>query len=332
MIPEKLRVSIGTASVLGLTECWLDIKPTTAYLMTYTEGSCIANCAFCPQARESPSRKSLLSRVLWPAFPTEKVLNGLRRPIEDVLTRICIQAINYPGFLSDVLALLNAVGGVTDLPVSLDSPPLDRGEMEGLRSAGLDRISIPLDAATPELFDRVKGKLVKGPYRWERHLEALSTAVELLGAGRVMSNLIVGLGETEEETVSLIQRLMDMGIQTVLFAFTPIPGTMLAGRPQPPLDVYRRVQLARRLITRGLTRFEEMEFDETGRLTGLGADPGAIRKVLRSGEAFRTSGCPGCNRPYYNERPSGPLYNYPRRLTCEEARREAAMTGLTDHE
>jgi len=51
---------------------------------------------------------------------------------------------------------------------------------------------------------------------------------------------------------------------------------------------------------------------------------------LGTGEAFRTSGCPGCNRPYYNERPSGPFYNYPRGLTEEEARREARLLRLTE--
>ncbi|MCW3977503.1 MAG: radical SAM protein, partial [Candidatus Bathyarchaeota archaeon] len=33
-----------------------------------------------------------------------------------------------------------------------------------------------------------------------------------------------------------------------------------------------------------------------------------------------TSGCPGCNRPYYNERPGGPLYNYPRQPLPDEIR------------
>ncbi|HDI74230.1 MAG TPA: hypothetical protein ENF57_04430 [Candidatus Korarchaeota archaeon] len=28
-------------------------------------------------------------------------------------------------------------------------------------------------------------------------------------------------------------------------------------------------------------------------------------------EAFLTSGCPSCNRPFYNERPRGPIYNFP---------------------
>jgi len=332
MIPEMVKVSIGTASVLGLAECWLDEKPTTAYLMTYTEGGCIANCAFCPQARESPSRKHMLSRVLWPAFPTEKVLSGLRAPRDNVLERICIQVINYPGFLDTVLALLRAIKGVTELPVSLDTPPLRRAEMERLKEAGLDRIGLPMDAATPELFDEVKGMLVGGPYRWERHMEALAEAVDVFGVGEVMSNLIVGLGETEKAAVAFIQRLTDMGVRTALFAFTPIPGTALAGQPQPPLDAYRRIQLARHLITEGMARYRDMEFGEGGRLRDLGTDSESVRGVLQSGEAFRTSGCPGCNRPYYNERPSGPLYNYPRGLSREEALREAELIGLVEYE
>ncbi|KON29535.1 hypothetical protein AC482_06275 [miscellaneous Crenarchaeota group-15 archaeon DG-45] len=323
-----LRASVGTAAVMGLVRSRLDVKPTTAYLMTYTEGSCVANCSFCPQARESPSRKSLLSRVIWPAFPTERVLGGLRRPIEGAFERVCIQAVNYPGFLDDVTAILRAAREAAGLPVSLDTPPLARGSLERLRGAGLDRIGIPLDAATPELFDRVKGKLAGGPYRWEGHLRALEAAVEVFGSGRVMSNLIVGLGETEEEAAALIQRLTDTGVETALFAFTPVPGTALAGRPQPPLAAYRRVQLARHLIAAGLARLEEMAFDGEGRLRGFGADAEAVEEVLLSGEAFRTSGCPGCNRPYYNERPSGPLYNYPRGLTRKEAHQEAAALGV----
>ena len=332
MIPKWLRVSIGTASVLGLTECWLDAKPTTAYTMTYTEGSCTANCAFCPQARGSISKKSLLSRVIWPAFPTEKFIHGLMRPAEKIIERVCIQAINYPGFIDDVLALLREIRDATGLPVSLDTPPLGRSNMERLKKAGLDRISIPLDAATPKLFDKVKGRSAGGPYSWEEHMKALRTAVEVFGERKVYSNLIVGLGETEEEAVRLIQQLLDMKIRTALYAFTPVPGTTLVDRPQPPLEAYRRVQLARYLVTQGLTRFEDMEFDEGGKLKDPGADAETIRMALIEGEAFRTSGCPGCNRPYYNERPSGPFYNYPWGLTLEEAQREAALIGLNENE
>jgi biotin synthase-related radical SAM superfamily protein len=55
-----------------------------------------------------------------------------------------------------------------------------------------------------------------------------------------------------------------------------------------------------------------------------------LKEILSSGAAFQTSGCKDCNRPYYNERPSGPLYNYPRPLSQEEIAEAIAATGLVD--
>jgi biotin synthase len=78
------------------------------------------------------------------------------------------------------------------------------------------------------------------------------------------------------------------------------------------MTVYRRVQAARWLIVHNLARADGVGFDASGKLVALGAT------VPLSGEAFETSGCPDCNRPYYNEQPGGPLYNYPRPLTAEE--------------
>jgi len=326
MAPKKIRVSIGTAAVLGLVECMLDANPTTAYLMTYTDSSCTANCAFCPQARENTSKKTLLSRVLWPDFPAKEVFEGLGRA-KGSLERVCIQAINYPGFFNDVVNILREARQAANLPVSLDAPPLRRRGMEILKGAGLERISVPLDAATPEIFIRVKGRLANGPYYWEKHIEALKTAVEIFDTGSVMSNLIIGLGETEKEAISLIQQLKDMGVQTALFAFTPIPGTALADLSPPHLETYRRVQLVRHLITKDLAHFKDLEFDSTGSLKSFGVVSRFVKGRL-VGEALRTSGCPGCNRPYYNERPSGPLYNYPRMLTSEELHKEAALMGI----
>jgi len=329
LTPEKIRVSIGTAAVLGLTDYRLDTEPTTAYLMTYTEGSCIANCAFCAQARESASERSLLSRVMWPVFETERALKGLGEH-SGPITRICLQVINYPGFLDDVFALLKAIKETTNLPVSLDTCPVGESDLERLNNAGVERISIPLDAATPGLFDEVKGRSAKGPYRWESHMETLRRALKVFGPGNVMTNLIVGLGETEEEAVNLIQLLMDMDVRAVLFAFTPLPRTKLSKRPQPPLDSYRRIQLARHIIIEGMGRYEDMEFDGDGKLTGFGDID--VRSAIGDGEPFRTTGCPGCNRPFYNERPSGPFFNYPRALTPEELEREARSIGVDWYE
>jgi biotin synthase len=53
-----------------------------------------------------------------------------------------------------------------------------------------------------------------------------------------------------------------------------------------------------------------------------------LLEALKDGEAFRTTGCPGCNRPFYNERPSGPFYNYPRPLKQNEIEQELKLIGV----
>ena len=325
MKPERVRVSVGTAAVLGLVHMRLHVPPTTAYIMSYTEGGCAANCSFCAQARDNSGDRQHLSRVVWPDFPLEEAVEGFSGPAAEVLERICLQVINYPGFLEDTLSLVDTFKK-TGLPISVDTCPVGGTGLKRLKDAGVDRVSIPLDGATPEVFSRIKGSGVGGPYRWETHMAALREAVQVFGAGNVGSNLIVGLGETEKEAAQLAQTLKDMGVITVLFAFTPLEGTRLSDVPQPPLDVYRRIQAARHLIDSGLVTVNEMSFDEAGRITGYG--PVNLAEALRDGAAFMTTGCPGCNRPFYNERPSGPFYNYPRPLTPGEADKEMKKMGV----
>jgi len=60
----------------------------------------------------------------------------------------------------------------------------------------------------------------------------------------------------------------------------------------------------------------------SGRLVDLGVP------LPLTGEPFQTCGCPDCNRPFYNERPGGVMYNYPRPLTPVEARRAMAEMEL----
>ena len=43
-----------------------------------------------------------------------------------------------------------------------------------------------------------------------------------------------------------------------------------------------------------------------------------LERVITQTDAFLTSGCPGCNRPYYTSRPTGPIYNYPKKLNERE--------------
>ena len=317
--PEKIRVSVGSAVVLGLLEGKLDAEPTTAYLMTYKIGKCTANCGFCPQARSSQSKAELLSRVKWPVFSTTEVLTKIEHAVSnEKIRRVCVQALNYPGVFRDICAFVERLKQQVLVQVSVSCQPLNSHNLGLLSEAGVDRIGIALDAATEKLFNYIKGTAAGGPYKWKDQLKMLQVATRVFGEGNVSTHLIAGLGETEIEAAGLIQKCVDLGVLPALFAFTPIDGTALASNPQPEVEVYRRMQVARYLIANGLARIEDLSFDEDDRIIDFGIPKARLTRIVESGKPFLTSGCSDCNRPFYNEKPSGPIYNYPRTLRQHE--------------
>ncbi len=318
-MPPAIRVSLGTAIVLGLLEGKLDAEPSTAYLMTYRQGKCTANCGFCPQARTSKSSTELLSRVSWPAFPTQGVIIALSKAAgQGKIRRVCIQALNYPLVFTHLEAVVKEIKKSSALPISVSCQPKTKADMEELAAAGVDRLGIAVDAASETLFNKFKGLEVGGGYRWDALFRRLDEALAVFGKNNVSTHLIVGLGETEKEAAEFLQRCVDLGILPALFAFTAVRGTALEAKQPPKLESYRRVQVSRYLIVSGRTRVEKMQFNSESEITSYGLTKEVLNKIIESGLPFQTSGCPDCNRPYYNEKPSGPIYNYPRKLTEQE--------------
>ncbi|MGE5592337.1 MAG: radical SAM protein [Betaproteobacteria bacterium] len=322
---EKIRVSTGSAAVLGLMNARLDDAPTTIYLLT--GGRCAATCAFCPQARTSGSPDDLLSRVSWPEFEVDRVLEALDERWPAGAKRVCVQVTRTPGgraalrWLVPALDALRRCGTTGRFEISVCYHPSTAAEAGEVLALGADRIGIALDAACPEAHARTK------PGSWEATMSLLEEAARLF-PGRVSTHLIVGLGETEEDLVRVMRRLAAGGITVGLFAFTPVKGTAMERAPQPPIDVYRRVQLARHIIVNGLEDARGFRFSG-GRIVGFGVDPAKVLDIARSGAPFQTSGCPGCNRPYYNERPGVTMYNYPRPLTPAEVERAISEARLS---
>ncbi|MCW4044351.1 MAG: radical SAM protein [Candidatus Bathyarchaeota archaeon] len=328
-LPEQVRVSLGSAIVLNLIHGKLDAKPTTAYLMTYSVEKCTANCGFCPQAKTSRSEAGLLSRVSWPVFPVKTVIEKIASAVDDArIRRVCIQALNYPEVFTHLAALARTIKQHVDVPISVSCQPLNRANMQLLADAGVDRIGIALDAATERLFNEVKGSGVGGPYRWENQLEHLRDASEVFGRGNISTHLIVGLGETEKEAAACIQQCVDMDVLPALFAFTPIKGTLLEKKLQPQIESYRRIQVARYLIVNGKTSYDKMRFDVDGKIVDFGIQTEILSGLVKTGQPFLTTGCLDCNRPFYNEKPRGPLYNYPRQVSSEEAAQIQQQLGF----
>lgn len=317
--PEYIQTSLAASLTLGLKQGSFHRNAKLKglnLLLRYEEG-CLGRCHFCGLSRsrqEGPKGKTFI-RVDWPLYSLEEIIE--RSKSKDQIHRVCISMITHPRALGDTLFVIQRFKKETDLYISvLITPTLicNEGDLQAMKEAGADRVGIAIDAATPELFERLRGRGVGGPHRWDHYWDVVRMAAGVFGKYYVGIHLIVGLGETEKEMVGAIQKAQDMGAHTHLFSFYPEKGSPMEGHPLPPLSQYRKIQIARWIINENLGSADQMKFDEMGRLVGFGMD---VLPLIRQGEPFMTSGCPGrdgkvaCNRPYGNERPSGPIRNFP---------------------
>jgi biotin synthase len=299
----------------------MDAPPTTAYLMLGER--CQRNCAFCAQARGSQAGDNALSRVAWPPFPAHDVLQALRRAYRaGEIGRTCFQVTVSEGYLEQAARAIEMVRQACDIPICTSVAPRNVEDVRTLLKAGAERVTIALDAACARLYREIKGGT------WNRTLQLIESSASRY-PGHVGTHLIVGLGETEREMVERIQHMADLQVTVGLFAFTPVKGTRLGNQAPPPLFQYRRVQVARWLIEEKVARSSDFYYDTVGRLKNYGPFTATLPNLLARGEAFCTAGCQDCNRPYYNERPGGILYNYPRPLTREEVKQALDELHMT---
>ncbi len=290
-----LRLSYGSGIALGLWRGKAAAQPTTLYIMVGER--CISNCIFCAQRRSAPETH-YLSRVLWPPVELDELLKAL--PSSD-FARICLQVLHYPDMVGDVIHLTKEMVKRTDIPITVNMVPVSRSDMVRMKNAGVASMGIAMDAATPDIFSSVKGVGAGNDFTWDGHWRGLEHAVKVFGdAG---THFIVGLGERDIHLKRCFERALGMGVHVGLFRHTPVGA--LRGEGVPP-GRYHAVQLMLYMMRRGCGG---VTFSN-GMITRLRV-PRSIRADVEMGLPFLTSGCPGCNRPFYTERPGGHLYNLP---------------------
>jgi len=238
------------------------------------------------------------------------------------MKRCCLQVTVAKGYFQRTLEVIRAVRETCDVPVDAAILPRDMAQVEELLAAGVDRIGFGLDAACERVFQRVKGG------SWARSLSLIEEVARRF-PGHLAAHLIVGLGETEREMAEMIQRMHDLGLIVGLFAFTPVRGARMEDASPPSISTYRRMQVARYLIANDLARVGNFTFSPAGQLLSLNFP--RLPEILADGAAFQTSGCPDCNRPFYNEHPGGPMYNYPKPLTLQQTKAAIEELGGIQH-
>ncbi len=326
--PEYLKMSMAAALTLGFKNgrFYRNARLYCINLLQIYSGGCAANCAYCGLSRERSDnfKEKSFIRVDWPTYSLEDIIEKMN-VCKDMFKRICISMITNKRSPQDVLHIIKKIRVRLDTPISVLICPtiITEFDLVKFKESGADKIGVAIDAATQELFDKYRGKGVRGPHRWERYWDIYQKVIEIYGRGNAGVHLIVGLGETEKEMAEAIQRSSDMGGSAHLFSFYPEPGSQMEQQPPPPVGQYRRIQLARYLIDENITRINNFDFDSSGCIGDFGLPKNELEEIINSGLPFMTSGCEGkdgmvaCNRPYGNF-PPPEIRNYPFRLTSDD--------------
>ncbi len=345
--PEYVQLSTAAAMTLGIMPGRMHRCQCTRclnLLLTYPEG-CRANCAYCGLARHREAERDYADRnfirVDWPAVPVQQILDIVARDAAaSPFHRMCISMITHPRSDEDTVTVLSAWTRRIDprtIPVSILSNPttMSRDDVARLKDLGADIFTVALDAATPAIFDRTRGKGVQSPHKWRKYWEILLAAREIFGPQKFGAHIIIGMGETEFEALELVQQLVELGGHSHLFCFFPEKGSLMDHLPATPRDQWRRVQLARYLMDYAGVRLEQMRFDGEGRVVDFGLPRAELDAVINAGIAFRTSGCPGkfredvsaCDRPYGDSPPSD-IASFPFQPNGTDLRRIRRQLGI----
>ncbi|MCK9276912.1 MAG: radical SAM protein [Methanoculleus sp.] len=190
--------------------------PRQAYITV--SGTCIFHCRYCP-VPGLPGRRKKVGEIV-------EMVGGVADRVDAIAitSGVASSIEEEEAYVLDVVAALASFG----LPIGVSIYPGPETPAR-LHAEGVVEVKFNIEAATAALFREMCPDL-----SWEAVWEALQCSVQLFGRGRVFSNVIVGLGETDEDLERVIEDLVGIGVIPVLRPLNP--AASLTGKPRPSAD------------------------------------------------------------------------------------------------
>ena len=327
-----IGVSYLTAKTLGFINFKTDAYSYQAYLMLGDK--CLFNCAFCSQARDSKTASLFLSRVKWPKFKLDEVLKALKKAeVDNKIKKVCFQVVSFKDYFNVFKKILRIFKEELTIPISASIHINNVNDAKELFDLGINKIGIALDCISKEKYKEIKGG------NFEKDKELLFNLSKLYPS-RISTHIIYGIGENDRELLNFYLECLKYNIDFALFNFTPIKGTKYEKKEKIDHFNYRKIQLALSIIDYMFYSYKKVDsenfdlesirdndilnifyFDDNDNFTGFYKNQFFNNRdsfynflmslnSIKSGEFLMTRGCKYCNRPYYNEKPDGFIYNY----------------------
>jgi len=201
---------------------------------------CIYDCQFCSVPGSKGKIKTLDDIIAivedakqWGKLEVISLTSGIEVSPEDEIDRVV-----------EIVRALAHYG----VPIGVAVHPAE-GSSKRLKEAGVNEVKYSVETMDPDIFDRIcRGH--KG-HTLEFILDSLQEAVEVFGRNHVSSNIIIGLGETDECIRTGVEYFAKRGIIPVLRPISIPPGRResLKGAVRPsPERLLKLTRMTRRIL------------------------------------------------------------------------------------
>jgi biotin synthase len=233
-LPELMRLAL--AQKLGSR----GNRVSLCSIINAKSGKCSEDCRFCVQSSHYNT-----AAPVYPLKGVEEVVTAARAAFNAGATRFSLVASGRgpsPGELAGIVELVGAIRAEVPIQVCASLGIMDQTELEALKKAGVSRYHHNLESSR-EFFPRV------ATTHSFAEREATIRAAQAAGL-EVCAGGIFGLGESEDDRVSLALTLKELGVDSVpLNILLPLPGTPLASmKPLAVAEVIRALALYRLIL------------------------------------------------------------------------------------
>jgi|Deesub1362A_J573_1020465.scaffolds.fasta_scaffold00052_158 biotin synthase-related radical SAM superfamily protein len=197
--------------------------PEQAYITV--SKSCVMGCKFCLLPRMRPQRRTIpeIIDIIERANSSIKAISftsGVLRLPEEEIENMC-----------DVIKAVTNYG----LPIGVSVYPIEGCSIK-LKKAGASEVKYDVQTMNKKIY-----RMMCPKSSLEERVEGLSEGVEVFGRGNVSSNIIIGLGEKDEEVICWIEELCEIGVIPIL---RTLEGEVAKGkRPSPERLIYLASEL-----------------------------------------------------------------------------------------
>lgn len=169
---------------------------------------CSLGCTFC----SSPTAKEDMLSKYGPEKFAEMIIRAVRHDDAEVVSITSAVGDTPRGTVEEMCDVVERVRSeLPDVPVGVEPYVDDLEQVDLLFAAGADEIKLNMTSWDRGIFAKVCPQM-----DYDFFLELLPHAVDVFGENRVMSNLLYGLGETDESLLAGVEWMAKHGVLAYL--------------------------------------------------------------------------------------------------------------------